>query len=282
MWKQILYMKWIYMCMAVVGHGLRDVHLRFVRCTATCSLIMAHKQLSMWYNHNYMVARILAQMLVNHWQPSRSEIVHSNVIHNDKKMSRCSLCAAATHFPWVLWLSCSTYMVNSKCNLWAMVNSARSHQSHPTYTVNARHTQENNPRRSLYIFRQQHTAFLRHAAQSLFCFQQNPICSINLSFPVKIIFTFYIKQALKFNYPPHRIKVQKRLNLMHYHWTFTIQLPNVELNWCCAACSAMLYIFPNTKSCPDVIFTSQCGIYCSICDRNVVSGPWRIFSSQQS
>jgi hypothetical protein len=163
-------------------------------------------------------------------------------------------------------LSCGTYVLNSKCNLWTMVKSARSHQSHPKCTVNAWYAQENNARSSLYIFMQQNTAFLRHAAQSLFCFQQNAICSIILSFPVKIIFTFYIKQALKFKYPPHRIKVQKRLNLMLYHRTFTNQLPNVDLNWCCAECSAMLYIFPNIKSCTDVILTSQCGIYCSICD----------------
>jgi len=105
----------------------------------------------------------------------------------------------------------------------------------------------NNPSSSRYIFRKQHTAFLRHAAQSLFCFQQNAICCIILPFPVKIIFTFYIKQALKFKYPPSRIKVQKRLNLMLYHRTFTNQLPNVDFNWCCAACSAILYIFPSTN-----------------------------------
>jgi len=90
MWKQILNMKWICTCMAVVGHALRDVHQRFVQCTATCSLIMAHKELSIWYNHYYMVARILAQMLANPWQPGSPENVWSNIIHNETKMSRWS------------------------------------------------------------------------------------------------------------------------------------------------------------------------------------------------
>jgi len=51
---------------------------------------MAHKELSMWYSHNYMVTRILAQMLANHWQTGSPENVRSNVIHNETKMSRCS------------------------------------------------------------------------------------------------------------------------------------------------------------------------------------------------
>ena len=83
-------MKWVCMCMAMVGHALCEVHQRSVLWTATCSLIMVHKELSIWYNHNYMVARILEKMLANHWQPSSPENVSSNVIHNEGKMSSCS------------------------------------------------------------------------------------------------------------------------------------------------------------------------------------------------
>jgi len=128
-----------------------------------------------------------------------------------RKCPRALVCCSHTISMSPLTLSCGTYVVNNKCNLWTLVNSARSHQSQPKSTVCAWHAHENNPSSSLYIFRQQHTAFLRHAAQSLFCFQQNAICCIILSFPVKTIFTIYIKQALKFKYPPHRIKVQKGL-----------------------------------------------------------------------